>query len=165
MRGSGTRRPPAHSSTATIDGEDQRWSTGTFLGMVEFGQILGSPGVDPTVTPLDSAAPQPQTDFEVIGSHPDRARRLSDLADIIEVIRPVIAADGGELQVISVDVEEGVVTLQLAGACGSCAVSGATLNQGIDRILRDRLDWVTAIVGQIEESDTSGYGGWTPKTS
>lgn len=122
-------------------------------------------GVDHTVTTLDPTASAPQTEFEVIGSHADSTRRLSDLADIVEVIRPVIAADGGELRVISVDVEHGVVTLQLAGACGSCAVSGATLNQGIDRILRDRLDWVTAIVGQIEESDTSGYGGWTPKAS
>ncbi len=130
-----------------------------------FGQIFSLSGVDHTVTRIDptAAASAPQTEFEVIGSHADSTRRLSDLADIVEVIRPVIAADGGELRVISVDVEQGVVTLQLAGACGSCAVSGATLNQGIDRILRDRLDWVTAIVGQIEESDTSGYGGWTPK--
>ena len=130
-----------------------------------FGQIFSLSGVDPIVTTLDPTTSAVQTEFEVIGSHTDSARRLSDLADIIEVIRPVIAADGGELRVISVDVEHGVVTLQLAGACGSCAVSGATLNQGIDRILRDRLDWVTAIVGQIEESDTSGYGGWTPKAS
>ena len=117
------------------------------------------------MTTLDPTTSPPQTEFEVIGSHADSARRLSDLDDIVEVIRPVIAADGGELRVISVDVEHGVVTLQLAGACGSCAVSGTTLNQGIDRILRDRLDWVTAIVGQVEESDTSGYGGWTPKSS
>jgi Fe-S cluster biogenesis protein NfuA len=103
-------------------------------------------------------------DFDVIGGdHPDAQRRIADLLDIVEIVRPVIAADGGELSVVSVDVADGVVTLRLAGACGSCAISSSTLNQGIDRILRDRLDWVTSVVGVVEESEVSGYGGWTPK--
>ena len=101
----------------------------------------------------------------VIGEHPDAERRVADLLDIVDIVRPVIAADGGELDLVSVDVDEGVVTMRLSGACGSCAVSGATLNQGIDRILRDRLDWVTTVVGEIDESEVSGFGGWTPKYS
>jgi Fe-S cluster biogenesis protein NfuA len=105
------------------------------------------------------------TDFEVIGTHPDAERRVTELLEIVEIVRPVIAADGGELDVVSVDVDGGVVTLRLSGACGSCAISSATLNQGIDRILRDRLDWVTSVVGQVEESEIGGYGGWTPKHS
>ena len=103
--------------------------------------------------------------FDVVGEHPDAERRITDLLDIVEIVRPVIAADGGELSVVSVDVAGGVVTLRLAGACGSCAISSTTLNQGIDRILRDRLDWVTSVVGVVEESEVSGYGGWTPKSS
>ena len=104
-------------------------------------------------------------DFDVVGSHPDAQRRVADLLEIVEIVRPVIAADGGELDVVSVDVDAGVVTLRLSGACGSCAISSATLNQGIDRILRDRLDWVTSVVGVVQESEISGYGGWTPKNS
>jgi Fe-S cluster biogenesis protein NfuA len=103
--------------------------------------------------------------FAVIGSHPDTERRVAELLEIVEVVRPVIAADGGELHVVSVDADDGIVTLRLSGACGSCAISSATLNQGIDRILRDRLDWVTSVVGQVEDSEISGYGGWTPKNS
>jgi Fe-S cluster biogenesis protein NfuA len=104
-------------------------------------------------------------DFEVVGTHPDAQRRVTDLLEIVEIVRPVIAADGGELDVVSVDVDAGVVTLRLSGACGSCAISSATLNQGIDRILRDRLDWVTSVIGEVQESEISGYGGWTPKNS
>ena len=104
-------------------------------------------------------------DFDVIGTHPDAQRRVTELLEIVEIVRPVIAADGGELDVVSVDVDGGVVTLRLSGACGSCAISSATLNQGIDRILRDRLDWVTSVVGEVEESEIGGYGGWTPKHS
>jgi len=111
---------------------------------------------------------EPTTDvdtpaFTVIGDHPDASIRLEGLRDVIDVIRPVIEADNGSLQVLSVDVAEGIVRLQLAGACGSCAVSASTLNDGIDRILRSRLDWVTEIIGGIAESDTAGFGGWTPK--
>lgn len=103
--------------------------------------------------------------FEVTGEHPDRVARVTALSEVIEVIRPVIASDGGSLDVIGVDVEAGVVRLQLSGACGSCAVSAATLNDGINRILRDRLSWITEVIGGIEESDISGMGGWTPKHS
>jgi Fe-S cluster biogenesis protein NfuA len=91
------------------------------------------------------------------------ATRRSDLNEVIDVIRPVIEADGGSLDLIDVDVVTGVVRLQLSGACGSCAVSAATLNDGIARILKDRLSWVTEIIGAIEESEVSGFGGWTPK--
>jgi Fe-S cluster biogenesis protein NfuA len=118
--------------------------------------------------PVDASPGTPNTGrlFDVVGSdHPDAERRITDLLDIVEIVRPVIAADGGELSVVSVDVAGGVVTLRLAGACGSCAISSSTLNQGIDRILRDRLDWVTSVVGVVEESEVSGYGGWTPKNS
>jgi Fe-S cluster biogenesis protein NfuA len=105
----------------------------------------------------------PPSPFEVLGEHADAQTRVAGLTDVIEVIRPVIAADGGSLDVVSVNVETGVVRLQLAGACGSCAVSASTLNDGINRILRDRLDWITEIIGDIEESDVGGLGGWTPK--
>ena len=91
------------------------------------------------------------------------ASRRSDLNEVIDVIRPVIEADGGSLDLVDVDVVTGVVRLQLSGACGSCAVSTATLNDGIARILKDRLSWVTEIIGAIEESEVAGFGGWTPK--
>lgn len=101
--------------------------------------------------------------FAVTGDHPDASVRVTQLTEVIEVIQPIIEADGGTLSVLGVDVGTGVVRLQLAGACGSCAVSGSTLNDGIDRIIRSRIDWVTEIIGVIEESDVGGLGGWTPK--
>ena len=132
---------------------------------VRRGHKSGAGGVARTVNPADTAASEPRADFEIRGRHPDSERWVTDLQEIIDVIRPVIAADGGEVRLLSVDIEAGIVTLQLAGACGSCAVSSATLNQGIDRILHDRLDWVTTVVGSVEESDATGFGGWTPMKS
>lgn len=119
--------------------------------------------MDPIDAPTTTAAPDTGRPYTVTGEHPDAERRLRDLDDLIEVIRPVIAADGGQLDVRSVDLSSGVVRLELSGACGTCAVSSTTLNQGVDRILRDRLDWVTAVEGTVAETDISGYGGWTPR--
>jgi Fe-S cluster biogenesis protein NfuA len=127
---------------------------------------LGS-GLDGSVEPTSTAAPDITTGaaFPVTGTHPEADKRVRDLAEVIEVIQPVIAADGGSLDVLSLDVETGVVHLQLSGACGSCAVSAATLNGGVNRILRDRLSWITDVIGDVQESDVDGYGGWTPKHS
>lgn len=117
--------------------------------------------VDHSVTVEDA----PTYPFEITGEHADSAGRVKALVEVVEVIRPVIAADGGSLDVLGLDVDAGVVRLQLSGACGSCAVSAATLNDGINRILRDRLSWITEVIGGIEESEISGMGGWTPKQS
>ena len=95
--------------------------------------------------------------------------RLAQLTEIIEMVRPIIQQDGGDLLLLSADVETGVVELQLQGACSSCAVSSTTLQAGVERILKDRLDWVTEISGGVDEdmdwqeSASMGRGGYVPK--
>lgn len=64
----------------------------------------------------------------------------------IEVIRPALHADGGDVVLHDVDEATGVVTLELVGACGTCPVSTQTLKAGIERIMRDRVDGVTEVV-------------------
>ena len=41
----------------------------------------------------------------------------------IEVIRPALQADGGDIVLRDVDEETGVVTVELVGACGTCPAS------------------------------------------
>jgi Fe-S cluster biogenesis protein NfuA len=82
---------------------------------------------------------------------------------LIEVIRPALQADGGDIELVDVDIANGVVRVKLTGACGSCGVAEITLNAGIERVVRQRLPWVTAVVGEVEESDVSGTGGWVPR--
>jgi Fe-S cluster biogenesis protein NfuA len=65
---------------------------------------------------------------------------------VIEVIRPALQADGGDIHLQDVDEATGVVTVNLLGACGSCPASGDTLKAGVERIMRDRVDGVTAVV-------------------
>ena len=82
-------------------------------------------------------------------------------------MRPAVQADGGDLVLMSADVERGIVEVQLQGACSSCAVSSSTLQGGVDRILKGRLDWVTEVIGGVDESDLehapTGTGGWVAR--
>ena len=106
------------------------------------------------------------TDFPL--SDAERADRLDKLQGIIDLMRPAVQADGGDLVLVRADVESGVVEVQLQGACSSCAISSATLSGGVERILRDRLPWVTEVVGglddslSLDESAALGSGGYVP---
>ncbi|HEY5110706.1 MAG TPA: NifU family protein [Acidimicrobiales bacterium] len=99
----------------------------------------------------------------------ERASRLSALNALIELMRPSVQADGGDLQLIRCDVETGVVEVQLGGACSSCAISTDTLQGGVTRILTDRLKWVTEVIGglddsiDLEDSSLLGTGAYVPR--
>jgi Fe-S cluster biogenesis protein NfuA len=64
----------------------------------------------------------------------------------VEVIRPALRADGGDIILHDVDEERGVITVELTGACIGCPASTQTLKAGIERIMRDRIDGVTEVV-------------------
>lgn len=57
--------------------------------------------------------------------------------EALETIRPLARSHGGEIQLV--EVEEGVVRVRLHGACHGCPSSTATLRQGIERALSERL--------------------------
>jgi Fe-S cluster biogenesis protein NfuA len=98
----------------------------------------------------------------------ERSGRLDALNELMELMRPAVQSDGGDLVLVSADVETGEIEVQLQGACSSCAISSTTLQAGVERILHDRLDWVTEVRGSIdeemdlEESMAMGRGGYTP---
>jgi Fe-S cluster biogenesis protein NfuA len=107
------------------------------------------------------------TDTAVL-SDDARTERLKALQSVIELIRPVVQQDGGDLALTSADVETGIVEVRLQGSCSSCAVSSTTLQAGVNRILKDRLPWVTEVIGGVEEMDVDesrsmGRGGYVPK--
>lgn len=68
----------------------------------------------------------------------------------IEVIRAVLQADGGDIVLRDVDVVTGLVSVELIGACVGCPSSNHTLKVGVERIMRDRVDGVTAVVNVAE---------------
>ena len=65
---------------------------------------------------------------------------------VIAAIRPAIQADEGDIALVDIDEETGVVTVELFGACVTCPASTQTLKAGIERIMRDRVEGVTEVV-------------------
>ena len=98
-----------------------------------------------------------------------RAEREAELRSLIELMRPAVQADGGDLELVAFDVDAGTVEVQLRGACSSCAISSATLQGGVERILRGRLPWVTDVSGSVDEdtdllqSASLGRGAYVPR--
>ncbi len=74
-------------------------------------------------------------------SHPTTESRVRQ---VIELIRPAIQADGGDIRLERV--EGRTVTVQLLGVCESCPISPVTLKQGVERILRERVPEITAVI-------------------
>jgi Fe-S cluster biogenesis protein NfuA len=59
-------------------------------------------------------------------------------------VRPALQADGGNVELIDVS-EQGVVKVHLVGACAGCPMSQMTLQQGIERVLKQLVPEVTAV--------------------
>jgi len=64
--------------------------------------------------------------------------------EVINQIRPALEADGGNVELISV--EDGVVKVKLVGACGSCPMSTLTLKMGIERLLKEKVPGVKEVI-------------------
>ena len=59
-------------------------------------------------------------------------------------IRPRLQADGGDVELVDVN-GEGVVFVQLVGACRGCPGATMTLKMGIERILRQQVPGVKSV--------------------
>jgi Fe-S cluster biogenesis protein NfuA len=64
---------------------------------------------------------------------------------IVDQLRPVIQADGGDLELVNVS-EDGIVTLKLRGSCTGCGSAAATLRNGIERWIRNKVPGVREVV-------------------
>jgi Fe-S cluster biogenesis protein NfuA len=98
-------------------------------------------------TPLHEASKEshvgvPGMSISAEGPKVDRAR----VEQVVAIIRPAIQQDKGDIRLVDVDEETGVVSVELQGACVSCPASTQTLKAGIERIMKDRVPGVTEVV-------------------
>ena len=81
--------------------------------------------------------------------------------EALDEIRPYIEGHGGALELV--DVQDGVISVRMSGACNGCAASAMTLRRGIEGKLRERLDWFKEVVAIEDEGDdaeeSNGNGG------
>lgn len=57
---------------------------------------------------------------------------------VLSKIRPMLQADGGDVQLVDVS-EDGIVKVKLMGACGGCPMAQMTLKNGIERVLKGEI--------------------------
>ena len=60
------------------------------------------------------------------------------IRDKLEQLRSMLQADGGDLEIVSI--EDKHVKLRLTGACGGCPHATMTIKEGLERALRNEID-------------------------
>jgi Fe-S cluster biogenesis protein NfuA len=80
----------------------------------------------------------------------------ADVQSAIEAIRPALQADGGDIVFKEIDGDD-VVHVELVGACGTCPVSTMTLKAGVERIIKDRVPEIAAVVADNVDTDAEIY--------
>lgn len=63
---------------------------------------------------------------------------------VLSQIKPVLQADGGDVELV--EVSDGVVKVRLTGACASCPMSTMTLRMGIERVLKEEIPDIKEVV-------------------
>ena len=59
-------------------------------------------------------------------------------------IRPMLQADGGDVELV--DVEAGIVKVRLTGACKGCPMATITLKNGIEKLLKKEIPEVKEVI-------------------
>lgn len=67
------------------------------------------------------------------------------IKEILEQIRPMLKADGGDLELVEIT-EDHTVKIKLTGACGHCPMSTMTLKMGIERTLKEKVSQEIKVV-------------------
>ena len=62
----------------------------------------------------------------------------------IDKIRPMLKADGGDVELIGVS-HDGIVQVRLQGACAGCPMSQMTLKNGIERVIKQEVPEVKTV--------------------
>ncbi|MDX2146998.1 MAG: NifU family protein [Planctomycetota bacterium] len=85
---------------------------------------------------IQSPAPEPAPSVDELVQ--------SRITKVINLIRPAVQADGGDVEFVELT-PEGVVKIRLHGACVGCPSSAVTLQMGIERNLRQHIPQVKAV--------------------
>lgn len=71
---------------------------------------------------------------------------LEEVKQALESVRPHMQADGGDIELVEVDEQAGIVKVRLVGACGGCPMSQFTLANGVARVLREQVPGVKQVL-------------------
>ena len=65
---------------------------------------------------------------------------------VLEKIRPYIQSDGGDIELVDVHEDTGIVEVRLSGACDGCPSATATLKGGVERMVKQDVPEINEVV-------------------
>lgn len=122
---------PADAPTPLSDSSNMSAATST-----DSSQDASAPVPDPASAASESPAPSSTS------THTPINREI--LEATLDVIRESLQADGGDVVLVNVS-DDGVVTLDMVGACAGCPLSEYDMSEGIERILKEHVPGVTKV--------------------
>lgn len=122
---------PADAPTPLSDSTNMSAATST-----DSSQDASAPVPDPAFAASESPAPSSTS------THTPINREI--LEATLDVIRESLQADGGDVVLVNVS-DDGVVTLDMVGACAGCPLSEYDMSEGIERILKEHVPGVTKV--------------------
>lgn len=76
----------------------------------------------------------------------NKSEVVAKVEEVIGRIRPLLQADGGDIELVNVDEQSGVVSVRLQGACRGCPGAAMTLRMGVERHLKEHVPEVSEVV-------------------
>ena len=71
----------------------------------------------------------------------------AEIQEALNEIRPMLQQDGGDVKFV--DFEDGIVKVQLQGACAGCPMSQMTLKSGIERALKAKFPEIKSVESAV----------------
>lgn len=106
---------------------------------------------------MPETSPIAETELDTEPTEPALYDRV---AEVVKIIRPAVQADNGDIFLRGVDEDSGLVTVELVGACITCPASAQTLKHGLERILKQRVEGISAV--EHVGATLVGYDDGTP---
>jgi Fe-S cluster biogenesis protein NfuA len=93
-----------------------------------------------------SGAPLMREGMEALEDVGEDSEIVAEIKSLLDSrIRPAVAQDGGDILFDSFDLETGVLSLRMRGACAGCPSSAMTLKSGVEQMMRHYVPEVTRV--------------------
>ena len=75
----------------------------------------------------------------------ERSQLITRVDAALDEVRPHLAIDGGNIEVVNVS-DSQVVEIKWLGACHGCSMTAMTMKAGVEQTIKNRLPQITGVV-------------------
>lgn len=70
---------------------------------------------------------------------------MEDINQALDSIRPVLQQDGGDVEIVTFDEDQGILYVRFLGHCAGCPYALLTLKQGIQKAVTEKVPRVKQV--------------------